>query len=335
MSEQKKRVRVVDVASAAGVSISTVSEALSGKNRIPDETRERIAKIAKELGYSPNPLGKALQTGKLPLIGFLVSAIDRKTEFNAYRTYWADIFSSVTIAAANRGYGLVLLANLELDALRSIPFAGIIVVDTHENDPHLHEALDTGLTVVTDYIQNDPRIAGRFRTEYADSVPLALAELVRMGAKKLTVLMPHVADAIWVQNVAQAATNWGNENSIRVDSIHIAVDGAENAKTINSIVASGCDGIYSLMAPEEFMLAFNQLDKKPKLVLLDEDRTGELRAQGISVTGVSVAEYSQTLVNLLVSVMELKQEPAVADVHFYLNSFDKQGNAEAFLRDLD
>ena len=319
----KKRARLVDVAKAANVSISTVSEALSGKNRIPDETRQRIAKIAAELGYSPNPLGKALQTGKLPLIGFLVSAIDRRTEFNAYRTYWADVFSSVTLAAANRGYGLVLLANLEMDALRAIPFAGIIVVDTHDDDPHLHDALDTGLPVVTDYIQKDLRIAARFRTEYGDSIPMAFSELIRMGATKLGVVMPHVEDAIWVQNVEETAIEWGKQNSVQVNVRHIAVDGSENFETIANIQKDGVDGIYCLLAPEEFMLAYKKLSAHQKLVMLDEDRTGELRAQGISVIGVSVEEYAKTIVDLLVDVMEEKPTSAVANVHFYLNQFDK------------
>lgn len=323
MSNSKKRARLVDVAKAANVSISTVSEALSGKNRIPDETRQRIAKIAAELGYSPNPLGKALQTGKLPLIGFLVSAIDRRTEFNAYRTYWADVFSSVTLAAANRGYGLVLLANLEMSALRAIPFAGIIVVDTHENDPHLHDALDTGLPVVTDYIQNDLRIAARFRTEYGDSIPKAFSELIRVGASKLAVVMPHVKDAIWVQNVEESAIEWGKQNSVTVEVRHIAVDGSENLAALKELQSRGVDGVYSLMAPDEFMLEYKKLDVRPKLVMLDEDRTGELRAQGISVIGVSVDEYAQTIVNLLVDVMEEKSTAAVANVHFYLNQFDK------------
>ncbi len=315
----KKRARVVDVAAAAGVSISTVSEALSGKNRIPDETRERIAKIAQELGYSPNPLGKALQTGKLPLIGFLVSAIDRKTEFNAYRTYWADVFSEVTLAAAKRGYGLVLLANLEMPELRAIPFAGIIVVDTHENDPHLHDALDTGLPVATDYIQQDVRIASRFRTEYADSIPMAFAELQRLGASKLGVLMPEIKDAIWVRNVEAAAKDWAKQNSVNVEVSHLNVDGSENESEMKKLADAGVDGIYSLMPTEEFMIAFKPYMKTIRLVMLDEDRTGELAEQRISTIGVSADEYAQTIVNSLVDAMEGNIVPGVSNVHFYLN----------------
>ena len=49
-----KRVTIHDVAAAAGVSISTVHQALKGKNGISEATRERILEIVENLGYQPN-----------------------------------------------------------------------------------------------------------------------------------------------------------------------------------------------------------------------------------------------------------------------------------------
>ncbi|MGZ8805274.1 MAG: LacI family DNA-binding transcriptional regulator, partial [Microbacterium sp.] len=47
-------VKINEVAEAAGVSISTVSYALSGKRPISADTRRRIEDAVRELGYSPN-----------------------------------------------------------------------------------------------------------------------------------------------------------------------------------------------------------------------------------------------------------------------------------------
>jgi len=44
-----------DVASAAGVCPATVSLALRNHPSIPEKTRERIRKVADDLGYLPNP----------------------------------------------------------------------------------------------------------------------------------------------------------------------------------------------------------------------------------------------------------------------------------------
>jgi LacI family transcriptional regulator/LacI family fructose operon transcriptional repressor len=49
-----------DVARAAGVHQTTVSRALRNDSRIPEETRRRIVRIARQLRYRPNPLVSAL-----------------------------------------------------------------------------------------------------------------------------------------------------------------------------------------------------------------------------------------------------------------------------------
>jgi len=55
----KARATIVDVARVAGVHHGTVSRALGGDARVAAGTRERIIKIAGELGYSPDPHMKA------------------------------------------------------------------------------------------------------------------------------------------------------------------------------------------------------------------------------------------------------------------------------------
>jgi LacI family transcriptional regulator len=56
------RVTSHDVARLAGVSQPTVSRALRGNHRIPDETRARVLEAARALGYVPNQLGRSLST---------------------------------------------------------------------------------------------------------------------------------------------------------------------------------------------------------------------------------------------------------------------------------
>lgn len=48
------RVTLSDIASAVGYSKNTVSLALRGNQQIPEETRNRIRKIAEKMGYQPN-----------------------------------------------------------------------------------------------------------------------------------------------------------------------------------------------------------------------------------------------------------------------------------------
>jgi LacI family transcriptional regulator len=61
-----------DVAERSGVSITTVSRVLSGKGVIGDATREKILKVANELGYRSNLLISGMRNGHTKTIGVIV-----------------------------------------------------------------------------------------------------------------------------------------------------------------------------------------------------------------------------------------------------------------------
>ena len=67
------RPTLADVATAAGVSVSTASLAFSGAGPIAQATRERVLEAAKELSYSgPNPLGRQLRRGRSGIVGVVI-----------------------------------------------------------------------------------------------------------------------------------------------------------------------------------------------------------------------------------------------------------------------
>ncbi len=66
------KVRISDVATAAGVSSATVSLALNNADaRIPQATRDRVMRVAEELGYVPNAIARSLRTRSTRTIGLL------------------------------------------------------------------------------------------------------------------------------------------------------------------------------------------------------------------------------------------------------------------------
>ncbi|MFH8252621.1 LacI family DNA-binding transcriptional regulator [Microbacterium sp. B2969] len=65
------RARISDVAAAAGVSVTTVSHALSGARTVNPQTRERILEIAAALGYAPDRIASGLRRKRTGVIGFL------------------------------------------------------------------------------------------------------------------------------------------------------------------------------------------------------------------------------------------------------------------------
>lgn len=69
------KVTIKDIAREAGVSISTVSNALNGVNVLRPETKEHILEVADRLHYVPNLNGKNLKSKATKVIGLFVTSL--------------------------------------------------------------------------------------------------------------------------------------------------------------------------------------------------------------------------------------------------------------------
>src|SRR5690348_489584 len=72
MRAPKKQSGIPLIANLAGVSIGTVDRALHGRPGINEKTLKRILRIARQIGYKPNPAARALSTGRHIRIGICV-----------------------------------------------------------------------------------------------------------------------------------------------------------------------------------------------------------------------------------------------------------------------
>lgn len=64
---------LVQVAQRAGVSLTTASKAINGKDRVSDATRARVMRAAKELAFTPNLVARGLITGRTSTVGFIIA----------------------------------------------------------------------------------------------------------------------------------------------------------------------------------------------------------------------------------------------------------------------
>ena len=69
--EKGKKMTINDVAEQLGVSISTVSRAISGKGRIGSATRRKVLEFIEEHDYHPNSSAKSLAQAKTENIALL------------------------------------------------------------------------------------------------------------------------------------------------------------------------------------------------------------------------------------------------------------------------
>ncbi|MDE3722899.1 LacI family DNA-binding transcriptional regulator [Nocardiopsis sp. N85] len=80
-----RRTTIYDVAREAGVAASTVSRALNNPRRVNPVTRDHVVAVAERLGYRPDPLATALQSGHKATIAMLVPDITNPHFFGTIR----------------------------------------------------------------------------------------------------------------------------------------------------------------------------------------------------------------------------------------------------------
>lgn len=108
----KIRVTLEDISSKAGVSVATVSHALSGKGRIAPATRERILQIVEELSYQPDKVAQSL-------------ARRRASEVEARRN--------------RRGKGKYMLSSALIDRMETSEFQNIVQMELQQMDEEGYE----------------------------------------------------------------------------------------------------------------------------------------------------------------------------------------------------
>lgn len=102
------RPTLADVASAAGVSVSTASLAFSGAGPIAAATRDRVLAAAADLAYAgPNPLGQQLRSGRSGIVGAIFGDRLRRSFRDPVSIQMLD---GLAQALGAHGAGLLLLA---------------------------------------------------------------------------------------------------------------------------------------------------------------------------------------------------------------------------------
>lgn len=146
-------VSLKDIAAKCGVSVATVSKALNGHKDVSDATRDRLLKVAKEMGYFPNAQARALKTNRTYNLGvmFLDAADSGFTH-----EFFAKVLNSFKTAAEYYGYDVTFInknvggrqmTTYEHCKYRNID--GILVACTDFTDPDVYELINGDIPVVT------------------------------------------------------------------------------------------------------------------------------------------------------------------------------------------
>jgi DNA-binding LacI/PurR family transcriptional regulator len=182
-----RRVTIRDVAQAAGVSTTTVSDALSGNGRLPAATRTRVAAVAGRLGYTANPAARSLRGRRVGGIGLYLP--DDTGSF----AYYLALAGGAAREALALGLALTLSPQGQDPArLTAFPLDGLAAVDPVTGDPVVRAFSRLAIPVVTCERDLTPgvRHAGRVEGDYRPAMTALLDHLAGQGARRVALLAP-------------------------------------------------------------------------------------------------------------------------------------------------
>ncbi|RIV39338.1 LacI family transcriptional regulator [Micromonospora radicis] len=175
-SVEPSRLTIYDVARHAGVSTSTVSRVLAGRDTVSATTREAVLKVAQDLGYRLNTVARSLATQVSDTVAVLLPDISNP--------FFPSLVRALQVEAQRYGY-MILLGDTAgdadterryLDGLLSKQVRHVFVVGLGLPRAEIEEyaraglvfiALDRALPGGTGYlVQSDNRAGARLATRH-------------------------------------------------------------------------------------------------------------------------------------------------------------------------
>ncbi len=184
------KVTVHEVAKDAGVSISSVSRALSDHPHVSDALRSRVRSAALSLGYRPDFLAHSLRSGTTYSVGFVVGTISNPI--------MADISASLGNVLADHGYAMMLLSSqnkpelettyLEFLAHRQV--SGLVISTAADGATQAAELIH-GLGIPTVMLDRQ-RPAGNHvsavQSDHRAGMQAAVAHLLSRGHRRIALI---------------------------------------------------------------------------------------------------------------------------------------------------
>lgn len=212
----ENRVTLAKIAEKAGVHVTTVSLALRNHPRLPKETRQRIQALAREMGYAPDPMLRAL-------VSYRANVAKNRTRATlAYVTNWAtrwgwkkvtahpDFYAGALAKASELGYKLehfwMREEGMTEQRLSQILYSrGIngLIIASHGREMGDSLRLDWEhlSAVKIDYFPHHP-VLHNVTNNQCDIIRLAVQRVMALGYRRIGFVLhrgwDHAADRLWM-----------------------------------------------------------------------------------------------------------------------------------------
>lgn len=231
-----RTVTLLDVARTAGVSKSTVSDALQGSGRVAEATRDRVRAVAEDLGYRPNSAARRLRRASTGAVGLHLPATATRLD------YYMNLAFGAVERAQEDGLDVVLLAPSGASGGRiASRVDGLLVIDPEAGDSAVPGLLDAGVPVVTGerYLGPATGPSGAVVCDNAASLTALLDHVTERGARRPALLAPAGSSA-WATALRATARSWGRARGVEVAlrTVPFAATPAEAEETTRALLTA-------------------------------------------------------------------------------------------------
>jgi LacI family transcriptional regulator len=189
----KQKATLKQISKDLGISVSTVSKALSDSREISEPTKKRVQEYAKLQNYKPNTMAKNLKNQRTNTIGVIIP--------NILNPFFAKVFSGIEQFANKKGYNVITYISNEshtkekqaMDLLSNGTVDGFILSVAEETQTlnefsHFKEILREGLPIVMfDRIMEEVSCDKVVVDDFESSVE-AVNHLINTGCKNIALL---------------------------------------------------------------------------------------------------------------------------------------------------
>lgn len=176
------------LANELGLSLSTISRALSDDPRISEETRERVKEAAQRIGYQPNLVAASFRTGVTRTLGLIVMDITNP--------FYTDMARGAEDCAHERGYSVILGdsdANLEreafyLEVFKNRRVDGILITPINGEGIIHHSLRESGIPYVLIDAYEARDTASSVTVDHVEGSYQAVRHLIELGHSQIAFL---------------------------------------------------------------------------------------------------------------------------------------------------
>lgn len=179
---------IYDVAGAAKVSLATVSRVMNNPEKVNPETRARVERVIKELGYRPNAIARGLASRKTTTVGIVMADVSRASA--------SQLLGGIIDIAKKYDYAMKIFSIDENDEIKDVmrvvtaeQVDGILFLndelDVEQMSMVINQIQDAGIPLVLCNVNYDHMDVPLVSIDYERATYEITKQLIEQGKKNI------------------------------------------------------------------------------------------------------------------------------------------------------